>query len=74
MPRQVNFTIEINDDGEAIMRLPEGKGQQRDANAVAPLTEQIAKALGTIKERHVGAHHHHHDDHHHDHEHVTTGE
>ena len=57
--RQVTFEIEINDDGDAVIRLPEGPGQQRDANAVAPLTERIAKAIGTLKERHVGDHEHH---------------
>lgn len=67
MPRQVTFTVEINSEGDAIIRLPEGKRQQGDAAKIAPLTEQLAKAIGKITERHVGEHHHH--DHGHDHGH-----
>lgn len=65
--RQVTFQIEITSEGDAKITLPEGPGQQRDANAAATLTEKIAKALGPIKERHVGDHHHHAHDHGHDH-------
>jgi hypothetical protein len=51
---QVSFTVEFNDDGTAIIRLPEGKTQQVDASKVADLTEKLGKALGPIKERHIG--------------------
>ena len=73
MSRPVTFTIEINLEGEAYVRLPEGRGQQRDANAIAPLTIQIAEAIGPVKERHIGDHEHHehghrsHDQHDHHH-------
>lgn len=63
--RSITFEIEFNDEGDAVIRLPEGKGQQRDAATVADLTLELAKRLGKVKERHVGDHHHH--DHHHDH-------
>ena len=71
MARQITITVEIGNDGEATIRLPEGKGQQRNANAAAAFTDQLSKAMGTVKERHIGDHHHHHDDHNHDH--VTQG-
>lgn len=67
MPRQVNFTVEITPDGKAIIRLPHGRGQQRDAAAVKDLTLELAEALGEVEERHIGDHHHH--DHGHDHQH-----
>lgn len=70
MGKIVSFTIEINDNGDAVIRLPEGPGQQGDAAKVAPLTEQIAEKIGKIVERHVGEHHHH--DHGVDHNHLTT--
>lgn len=59
MARIIKFDIEIDNNGEAIIRLPEGPGQQKDAAEVASLTEKIAKFLGRIKERHIGKHHHH---------------
>ena len=68
--KHVTFTVEINDDGDAILRLPEGRGQQADAASVAKLTEDLAAKLGKVKERHIGGHHHHHhgDNHHHHHQ------
>lgn len=55
----VSFEIEFNDSGDAIIRLPEGKIQQIQAAEVADMTEAIAKAIGKIKERHIGNHTHH---------------
>jgi hypothetical protein len=66
--RNITFDIEFDDDGKAIIRLPEGKGQQRDAAVVADLTEKLAGLLGEVEERHIGDHHHH--DHGHDHNHT----
>jgi hypothetical protein len=57
--RQVTFEIEIDEEGNAILRLPHGKGQQRNAASVADLTQGIADALGETIERHVGDHTHH---------------
>lgn len=68
--RTITFNIEINEAGNAVIRLPEGAGQQQNANTVASLTEQIAKAIGKIKERHIGDHHHHDHDHSHHHHHA----
>lgn len=63
MPRQINFTVEISDDGEfAKIEVPHGRGQQRDANAIQDLTKNLADALGKIEERHQPAAHHHHND------------
>lgn len=70
--RNITFEIEINNDGDAVIRLPEGKGQQRDAAVVDDLTLGIAKLLGKVKERHVGDHHHHDSDHTHDHKHLEA--
>ena len=66
--KSITFEIEMDENGDAIIRLPEGKGQQRDAATVADLTLKLANLLGRVKERHVGDHHHH--DHGHDHGHV----
>jgi len=70
--KNITFTIEINEDGDAIIRLPEGKGQQPAAATVADLTESIAKAMGRIKERHIGDHHHGDHHHNHNHDHLTA--
>jgi len=68
--RNITFEIEIDSDGDATIRLPEGKGQQRDAAVVADLTNDLAKLMGSVKERHIGGHHHH--DTGHDHNHQTA--
>lgn len=69
--RRITFTIEISDDGEtAELRLPEGRGKERDAAKVADLTIAIADAIGPVVERHIGDHDHHHHDHHHGHDHT----
>jgi len=52
--RTVQFTISVDDAAQATIKLPEGGGQQRDANTIASLTENIGKALGKITERHIG--------------------
>ena len=57
--RQVTFTIEFYGTGHAYIRLPEGRLQTIDAQAVADLTQKLGEALGTITERHVGDHDHH---------------
>lgn len=51
-----NYTIEVTADenGNVVIRLPEGRTQQVDAAKVADLTDKLSKALGTVKERHVG--------------------
>lgn len=51
---QVTFTVEFDELGQAIIKLPEGRTQQVDAAKVADLTDKLSKALGTVKERHVG--------------------
>lgn len=63
--RTITFTIEVNSAGEAVIRLPEGPGQQQNAAETAKLTDQISKLIGKVKERHIGDHHHH--DHGHNH-------
>lgn len=70
--KNITFHIEIDDDGDATIRLPEGKGQQRDAAVVADLTEDLANLMGSIKERHIGDHHHHDHGHTHNHNHETA--
>ena len=70
--KQITFEIEIDDNGDAFIRLPEGPGQQGQAAKVADLTEAIANELGTIAERHVGDHHHGIHGHHHHHDHHQT--
>ena len=50
----VTFKVILNAKGEAIIKLPEGKTQQMDASKIAALTDKLSKALGTVKERHVG--------------------
>ena len=64
--KSITFEIEISDDGEAFVRLPEGPGQQQNAAKVAPLTIKIAEAIGPVEERHIGNHTHTHDNHTHD--------
>jgi hypothetical protein len=68
--KNITFHIEIDEDGDATIRLPEGKGQQGDASKVDDLTLKLAKMLGRVKERHVGDHHHHDHgtDHNHNHQ------
>jgi hypothetical protein len=68
--RNITFEIEFDDEGNATIRLPEGKGQQRDAAAVDDLTLKLAELLGRVKERHVGDHHHHDHGHDHGHDHI----
>jgi len=72
--RQITFEIEVDEQGNATIRLPEGRGKERDAAIVDDLTLKIAKAMGTIKERHVGDHDHHHTDgtHTHTHKHLEA--
>lgn len=72
MPGPVTFKIEVTDQGDVIIRLPEGKGQQLDAAKVADLTKELAEAIGKITERHVGAHHHHDHGHQKDHDHLKA--
>ena len=55
----VTFKINVTENGDIILRLPEGKAQQVDASKVSGLTEALAKALGTVAERHVGHEHGH---------------
>ncbi len=75
MPRQINFTVEIQDGGEfAKIEVPHGSGQQRDANAIQKLTKDLAEAIGEIEERHQPAPHHHHHDETTNHNHLTQGE
>lgn len=50
----VKFTISVGTDGEATIRIPEGKDRARVADQAASLTKRIAEAMGTITERHVG--------------------
>jgi hypothetical protein len=50
--------VTFNDDGTANIKLPEGKSMRvSDPAKVAALTENLAKALGPILERHA-AHSH----------------
>jgi hypothetical protein len=52
--------VEFLDDGSAMITLPEGKSMNvKDPAKVAALTENLAKALGPIIERHK-AHSHVH--------------
>lgn len=73
MPRQINFTVTFEDNGtEALAKIevPHATGQ-RDANELASFTEQLAKKLGKIEERHQpGPHSHVHD---HSSDHLTQG-
>jgi hypothetical protein len=66
----ITFTMEFDENGDAKIRLPEGKSQQVNAAKVSKLTESLAKAIGTITERHIGHHHDH--DHAHDHNHENA--
>lgn len=68
--RRITFTIDISEDGEtATLRLPEGRGKERDAAKIADLTIKIADSIGPVEERHIGNHDHHHDGHNHSHTH-----
>ena len=62
----VTFEIEFTGGDDVVIRLPHGRGQQRNAAKVAKLTEKLAKLLGRVKERHIGGHDHHHGGHTHD--------
>lgn len=68
----INIKIDFTPDGKAIIRLPEGKTQQADANKAADLTDKLAKSLGKVTERHIGGWkggvHTHEDGHTHSHE------
>lgn len=55
----ITFTVELMPDGQAVIRLPEGRTQKVDAAKLAALTQKLGAALGTITERHVGDHEHH---------------
>lgn len=74
MARQINFTVTIEDGGEyAKIEVPHGRGQQRDANAIADLTKKLAEALGEVEERHQPAPHVHLDNEGHNHQHMGQG-
>jgi len=47
------FKIEFTGDGEARITVP-GASSNADSQALASFTEQLAKALGTVTERHIG--------------------
>ena len=70
---QVNITVEFDDFGNAVIRLPEGRTQKVDAAKVAEFTDKLSKAMGTVKERHIGDHHHAHEEHDHHHDHIHQG-
>lgn len=67
----VNIEISFDYNGEAIISIPHGKNQQRNANKAASFTDRLSKALGDVKERHIGDHEHHDGDvaHRHNHRH-----
>lgn len=71
MPRRVHLTILVGLDGNAEIRIPHNKNQQRDANAAAAFTDKLSQALGDVVERHIGDHHHHDSAHTHSHDHLT---
>jgi len=72
--RQVTLEITVDPrTGDITIAIPHGKNKERDANAAASFTDKLSKAIGTVKERHIGDHehlHHHHDGttHHHHHD------
>lgn len=55
----VNIVVEFNDDGTAIVRLPEGKSMKMDQAKVGEFTMNLAKGMGDIVERHKGLNHGH---------------
>ena len=56
----VNIDVEFDDDGNATIRLPEGKViRNADPAKVAALTLELAKKMGPVIERHK-AHSHIH--------------
>ena len=55
----VNITVEFEDDGTAIVRLPEGKSMKMDQAKVGEFTMKLAKGMGNIIERHKGLNHGH---------------
>lgn len=57
---QVTLTIDFDDFGNAIIRIPHGKTQQADAGKAYDLTDKLSKALGKVTERHLGDHVHEH--------------
>ena len=69
----VKIEIEFTAEGTAIIRIPHGKTQQADAGKAADLTDKLSKALGKVKERHIGDHVHEHGEftHTHDHQHES---
>jgi hypothetical protein len=57
---QINIEVEFDDFGQAIIRIPHGRNQKVDAAKAAALTDALSKALGKVRERHIGDHHHEH--------------
>lgn len=70
---QANLKITFDEQGNATIRLPEGKTQKVDAAKLAEFTDKLSKAMGTVKERHIGDHHHAHEEGVHSHDHVHEG-
>lgn len=68
---QVTIEIEFDDFGQAIIRIPHGRTQQVDAGKAADLTDALSKALGKVKERHIGDHTHEHGEGTHTHDHTN---
>ena len=54
---RVKFSVEFDRQGNAIIRMAEGKTMKMDALKAAAFTEKLAKNMGTITERHAGQHH-----------------
>lgn len=65
---QITFTMDFDENGEVVIRLPEGSQQKVNAAKTADLTDKISKALGEVKERHIGDHTHGVGEHDHDHD------
>lgn len=71
----ITFTVEMSEDGRnAIIKLPDGRSQQVDANKIAEFTDKLSKQLGRVKERHIGDHHHHTGVSDHSHDHIHQGD
>lgn len=70
---QINFDVEFDANGDAVIRLPEGKTQKVDAGKIAAFTDKLSKLMGKVKERHIGDHHHEHGEHTHVHDHQHQG-
>ena len=60
MKKNVSIEIEFDDFGQAIIRIPHGATQKANASAAADLTDKLSKAIGKVKERHIGDHVHEH--------------